>query len=194
MTVGSHQDAREALPPSALSGVAAVDAFKALCLSDAIDEAGFAKIAQASPLQLQSQVVVLEPLGQTPTYTSTRYVGQGVIASWWSGDDKGLKNRPIGIRDRGASTTSVYGPFKASGRQCNVSMKLAQVGDLQSMADRLGAAAGGASMKVVVKPKWADGSWAMPGSAKRISFAVVDAETSSALIHLTVQEIEGAKP
>ena len=62
------------------------------------------------------------------------------------------------------------------------------------MADRLGALTGGVPIKVVVKPKWADDSWALPGSVKRVSFAVVDAGTRAALVHFTIQEIEGAKP
>ena len=194
MTVGSQQGARAALQASDLSGVAAVELFHALCLTGEFDAASFTKAVEGSATKLTAQEVTLEPEGNTPAFRQNRYVAQGVLASWWNGSEDGLENRLIAIRDRGVTTTGKYGSFKAAGRQCNVSMTLAQVGDLQTMADRLGALTGGVPIKVVIKPKWADGSWALPGSAKRVSFAVVDAGTRAALVHFTIQEIEGAKP
>ncbi len=194
MTIGSQDDAREALQPVPLSGVAAVEAFHALCLAGGFKPEAFATAVQASALQLQAEQVQFEPVGKTPAYAHDRFVAPGAIVSWWDGNELGLKGRPIGIRDRGAIVASGYGPFKAVGRQCNVSMKLAQAGDLQAMADRIGAITGGTPIKVVVKPKWADGSWQVPNSTLRVSFAVVDAGKPAALVHFTVQDIEGAKP
>ncbi|OYU15572.1 MAG: hypothetical protein CFE37_05505 [Alphaproteobacteria bacterium PA4] len=194
MTVGSQDDARDALQSGALSGVAAADAFHALCLAGGFKPEAFAQAAQAPALKLQAQKVELEPIGKTPAYAQDRFVAPGIVASWWDGNEVGLKNRAIGIRDRGAVVASGYGPFKAVGRQCNVSMKLAQAGDLQAMADRIGAITLGTPEKIVVKPKWADGSWMIPNSTLRVSFAIVDADKPAALVHFTVQDIEGAKP
>ncbi len=193
MTIGAQADMRETLSPTEMTGVAAAESFAGLCLSADFSSAGLDTAAAASNLGLKAQEAALPPAGKNPAVRQPRWVSPSAVATFWNGDDTGMKGRPIVIRSRGALVMGPYGPFKALGTQCNLSLALAGVADLQSLADRLIALTSGTSEKIVVKPTWADGSIKLP-DGRRVTFAVVNADKPISLLHFTVQKIEGAKP
>jgi hypothetical protein len=131
--------------------------------------------------------------GKNPSVRQSRMAAPSALATFWTGDETGLKGRPIVIRSRGALVMGLYGPFKALGTQCNLSLALSGVSDLQPLADRLVTLTGGTPEKIVVKPGWADGTIAL-ADGRRVTFAVVQADKPVSLVHFTVQKIEGAKP
>ncbi len=193
MTIGAQADIREALSPTAMTGVAAAEAFVGLCLSADVSSAGLDTSAAVSTLGFKPQEAALPATGKNAMVRQQRWVSPSAVATFWNGDDTGMKGRPIVIRSRGALVMGPYGPFKALGTQCNLSLALAGVADLQPLADRLVALIGGTAQKIVVKPTWADGSITL-ADGRRVTFAVVNADKAVSLLHFTVQKVEGAKP
>lgn len=193
MTVGSQVDVREGLSPTSMTGVTAAEAFANLCLSAEFSAAALEAAATASPLGFRMQEAVLPESGKNPAVRQARMAAPSALATFWTGDETGFKGRPIVIRSRGALVMGTYGPFKALGTQCNLSLALSGVSDLQPLADRLVVLTGGTPEKIVVKSGWADGTIAL-ADGRRVTFAVVQADKPVSLVHFTVQKIEGAKP
>jgi len=185
INVGAQQDARKDFAPGNYAATDLADAFKKLCIDTAFDPSA---LAAASALDLAPGQISLEAEGKIPAFEQNVLQSASARVSIWTGDDAGLKKRPILIRDRGALVTSGYGPFKALGKQCNLDAKLSGLSSVDAFVARMSANLGAQPTKLTAKTSYADGYWTLPGDV-RVSFAAVDLNKSAQLLHVTAQAI-----
>lgn len=195
MTIGEQVDSREHFAAAAHSGPDIADEFKRLCWDTKLDAAALAAAGSASRWGYNADSVTFEGGKKTPAFTQAVLAAPSARANIWTGDDVGLKGKPILIRDRGALVTSGYGPFKAAGRQCNFDLKTTALSDPAALVARLTEHLGQAPAKLVTKKSFADGHWnvSMDGRPMRVFFSVVDVNKPSQLVHLVLQDIADEK-
>jgi hypothetical protein len=185
INVGAQEDAREAFTPGAYAAADIADAFKKLCIDAAFDPNA---LAAGSALDLTPGQVALAAEGKTSAFEQEVLQSASARVGIWTGDDSGLRKRPILIRDRGARVTSGYGPFKALGKQCNLDAKLSNFASADAFVSRMSADLGVQPAKLTAKPGYADGYWSLPGDV-RVSFSAVDLNKPAQLLHVTAQVI-----
>jgi hypothetical protein len=185
LLVGDASGIAAGLESSALAPVALVAEFRRLCLPD---PAGAAQRAAGSSLGLQPSDALFPGEGKRPEARVSQWRGPSAILSTWSGDDAGLKGRPIAITSRAYSTTGPYGPFKAQGVQCNLVLALPDFSAAKAVADQLTAAFGPPG-KLVVKNTFADGHWITPTDAGpvRVNLTAPSTRGAPQPLHLSTQ-------
>ena len=193
MTIGQQVDLRDSFAPVAMDGQQIADAFKALCLDTKLDPASFEAAAKASSLKLAKRDILLPALKKGVEFRFADFGSDSARASLWTGDDNGLKDRPIVIRSRGALVSSGYGPFKAAGAQCNLDLKVSGLNSVDALAGALSQHLAAQPAKLVSKPGFGDGYWEIKTDAgpARVSFDAVDLKKSAALVHLVIQKTQG---
>lgn len=192
LLVGASPGIAAGLEPSALAPAALAAEFRRLCLPD---PAGAGQRAAGSSLGLQSADAVFPPEGKRPEARVSQWRGPSAILSTWSGDDAGLKGRPIAITSRAYSTTGPYGPFKAQGVQCNLVVAVPDFAAAKAVSDEL-TRAFGAPGKLVVKNTFADGYWttATDGGPVRINLTAPSTRGGPQPLHLSAQIVaKGSK-
>ncbi|MDB5693150.1 MAG: hypothetical protein JWO81_2213 [Alphaproteobacteria bacterium] len=186
INIGGQVDARQSFAPGSYAAADLADAFKKLCLDTAFDPAALG--GTASVLDLVPGQIVLASDGKTPAFEQGVLQSPAARVSIWTGDEAGLRKRPILIRDRGALVTSGYGPFKALGKQCNFDAKLSGLSSVDAFVMRMSADLGAQPAKLVAKGSYADGYWTLTGDV-RVSFSAVDLNKPAQLLHVVAQVI-----
>ena len=166
---------------------ASVAMFRQACLPD---PAGAAARIEAMPAGLTRADVVLPPEGKQAEVRVPHYLGTGMSLTAWNGDENGLKGRAIAIPSRGSATTGPYGPFRATGAQCNMVLLLPDFAAVAQVSDAL-AAALGTPVKLVAKSSFADGYW-LAGTT-RINFTAPTVRAGPQPVHLSAQAINEGK-
>ena len=179
------------LEVSQLDGTALADEFVRLCLPD---PAGAYARASASPLGLELADATLPAFGKAP---EAKYpIGRSYSAKLtvWNGDDGPLSKRPISIPSRAYVVTSQYGPFRATGEQCNLLVKVRDFMAAGQISDAL-TRKFGVPGKLVAKRTWADGFWTVPNKDIRLNFTTPSTDNGPRLVYLSAQVIgkEGSK-
>jgi hypothetical protein len=196
INIGLQEDAREAFEPAAYSGEQIADEFKRLCLDTAFSPEAFAAAGAQSPWHLDSGTIALPAAGKVGAWEQPVLRSGSVRASLWLGDESGFRKRPILIRTRGALVSGPYGPFKASGKQCNLDLKLSGLSTVDGFVARMNANLAMEPAKLVSKAGFADGHWllARPGSETvRVSFDAVDLKKEAQLVHVVAQSVPEKK-
>ena len=185
LLVGAADSIADGLSPSTLAPAGIVAEFQRLCLPD---PAGAGQRAAGSALGLAAADAAFAAEGKRPEARVSQWRGASAILSTWSGDDAGLKGRPIAITSRGYSTTGPYGPFKAKGLQCNLVVALPDFATAKALSDELTAAFGPAA-KLVVKKTFADGHWltTADGQSVRINITAPSTRGAPQPVHLSAQ-------
>jgi len=194
ISIGTQTDSRERLEPASVSGVQIADEFKRLCLDTNLDPAALVNAGAASSWGFSAVEVSLPQQGKVPAFRQSVLSSPSARASIWLGDDAGLRKRPILIRDRGALVTSGYGPFKASGNQCNLDLRASGLVTVEAFVARMSEHLGVRPTKLVAKRSFADGHWTAPtvgGPPMRVSFSAVDLTRSWQLVHIVLQAMPG---
>lgn len=166
---------------------ASVAMFRQVCLPD---PAGAAARIDAAPAGLTRADVVLPPEGNQAEVRVPHYLGAGMSLTVWTGDETGLKGRAIAIPSRGSTTTGPYGPFRATGAQCNMVLLLPNFAAMAQVSDALTAALGSPA-KLVAKSSFADGHW-LAGTT-RINFTAPTVRAGPQPVHLSAQAINEGK-
>ena len=192
MTVGLRSDLRESFTPGAHDAAAVAEMFKSLCLDTRFDPAALRAAAERAGFM--ARAITLGG-GKQPGFTLTSYMLPSARVSIYDGSDAGLKQQPVAIRDRGVTVASGYGPYKATGRQCNLDLRAGGLGPIEPFVTRLNAHLGASPTKRVSKPGYADGqwSWGGAGAPATVAFAVVGLNKANQLIHVVLREVTAAK-
>ena len=155
LVLGGETELGGALSPTDMDAVALVDAFDKICLPD---PASAASRAAGSSLLLQPSEALLMAEGKLPEVRVPVWTSPDATLTLWDGQDTAWKGRAIAMPSRGATTTGPYGPFKASGVQCNLVVKVTDFAAAKAVTDALGAKYGEPG-KLVLKNNFADGYW-----------------------------------
>lgn len=185
LVVGDSQELGDGLSFLDLTPAEIVTEFRRLCLPD---PSGASERVETSSLVVSSNDAVFKPRGKQGEARVKRWSGTSAELSIWSGDGDNLKNRPIAMPSRGATTTGPYGPFKAFGDQCNLVVKLTNFSSVAPLTDELTKAFGEPG-KLVLKKTFADGHWWIADSDKpwRINLNTPTTRYGAQPVHLSVQ-------
>ena len=172
-----------------LDGAAIVAEFGRLCA----DPATVGDRVAASPLGLSDADAVFPAEGKQGEARVKQWRGPAAAVSAWTGDDANLKNRAIAMPSRGAVATGPYGPFRASGKQCNLVFSVRDFASVAPLIEALRATYGEPG-KLVAKNTFADGYWAAsPGGAPaRVNLNAPTTRNGPQPVHLSMQWIEPA--
>lgn len=190
MTIGRQVDSRDAFVAADMSGEQAAALFKTICLDTQFDKRAVSATAEANGFTRRQ--IVLPALRKDVEFRFEDFTTASSRASYWPGDDAGLKNRPIAIRTRGAIVMSGYGPFKASGQQCNLDVALADLASVDGLAAALQATLGKAPAKLVSKDGFGDGYWITTQNdiPVRVSFDAIKLKRPPVLVHMVIQQVQ----
>lgn len=184
MTVGAAADARDGWAAAPVAPEVAVALFDKLCLATS-DEAGFVAAAEAAGLTRDD--VALPAAGKAAATSVVTFRSPGLAASFWAGDSATLVGRLSAIRDRGVVVVGPVSAKRLASRQCNLSLRTTSIPSGEPLAAALTARAGVQPVKVVLKPGFADGNWALTNGAPRtLSFSAVDLTKAEQLVHITI--------
>ena len=183
LVIGGETELAQGFDATGLTPANVVDEFTRLCLPDP-QNAG--SRAEQSPFSLKRDDTVFPALGKVGEAKIERWIGKYAALFVWTGDETGLKGRPIAMPSRGATTTGPYGPFKAFGAQCNLVINFPDFAAAKAVTELLTAKLG-APGKLVVKNTFADGYW-MAGDL-RVNVNVPSERQYPQPVHLSVQFI-----
>lgn len=183
LVIGGETELAQGLDATDLTPAKVVDEFTRLCMPDP-QNAG--SRVETSPFSLTRDDTVFPAWGKVGEAKIERWAGKGAALFIWTGDETGLKGRPIAMPSRGATTTGPYGPFKAFSAQCNLVINLPDFAAATAVTELLTTKLG-APGKLVVKNTFADGYW-MAGDL-RVNVNVPSDRQYPQPVHLSVQSI-----
>lgn len=188
LIVGEAAALGEGLTPAAQAPAAIAAEFERICLPD---PAGAAARVGGGALALQPADAVFQAARKNPQARVAQWSGPSARLALSSGTEDALKGRPIAITQRAYATTSVYGPFRAAGAQCNMVAMLPDFAAATALVEALGAKFGAAG-KLVSKKTFIDGHWMVADSAPpvRINITVPTTRGGPQPVHLSAQIIE----
>lgn len=190
MTIGAQEDLRESFAPGTYDGARIADAFKALCVDTQFDPSRLRAAAEATGMGFVARELTRGGSKKAAPFALTTMVSPSARASIYLGQDAGLKGQPILIRDRGIYVGSGYGTYRATGRQCNLDLRVTGFSAVTALVEQLNRHLGAAPAKLASKAGFADGHWNLTagGAPARVSFAVVGMSKPNQLVHLVLQE------
>ena len=172
-----------------LDGAAIVAEFGRLCANP---ETVGDRVA-SSPLGLSEADAVFPAEGKQGEARVKQWRGSAATVSVWTGDDANLKNRAIAMPSRAGATTGPYGPFRASGKQCNLVFGVRDFASVAPIVEALRTTYGEPG-KLVVKNTFADGFWAVSqsGAPARVNLNTPTTRNGPQPVHLSMQMVEPA--
>jgi hypothetical protein len=183
LVIGGETELAQGFDTASVSPTQIVDEFMRLCMPDP-QNAGTK--ADSSSFSFTRNDVVFPASGKMAQVKIERWASKQAYLFIWSGDEAGLKGRPIAMPSRGGTTTGPYGPFKAFGAQCNLVANLPDFAAATAVTQQLTAKLG-APAKLVVKNTFADGYW-MAGDL-RVNVNAPSQSQYPQPVHLSVQSI-----
>jgi hypothetical protein len=188
LIVGEGRTLGDGLTPATLAPDAIAAEFQRICLPD---PAGAAARVDGGALSLRSDDGIFAAEGKFPEARVTQWSGPSARIALSSGTEDALKGRPIAITQRAYATTGPYGPFRASGAQCNLVVMVPDFAAATALVEALGTRFGTAG-KLVSKKTFIDGHWMVADSAPpvRINITVPTTRNGPQPVHISAQITE----
>lgn len=185
ITIGSGEVYGAGLAVTKLQPAQIAASLKGLCTPD--PDGAYARAAN-SAFELGESEVVLPAVGKVAEARVKTWSGPSATLSTWNGDDVPFKGRPMAINSRAYATTGPYGPFHASGGQCNVVIAVSSFADVAPIAAAISDAFGVQPAKLVVKNTFADGYWTT-AEGLRVNMTAPSIKSATQPVHLSVQAL-----